>query len=76
MCNRLVDKVCIQVKWPLRSELISAFIAKAHNNHNSYGEGRTEGVYGTVNERQKIEDRAYKNFVFPIHENKQVRYSF
>ena len=24
----------------------------------------------------KIEDRGYKNFVFPSHENKQVRHSF
>ena len=29
--------------------------------------------YGSQTE--KIEDRGYKNFVFPNHENKQVRYS-
>ena len=36
------------------------------------------GVSGTVHKRKKyrIMDHGYKNFAFPNHENKQVRYSF
>lgn len=41
-------------------------------------EGRTGGVSRTVHEqkKQRITDHGYQNFIFPNHENKQVRYSF
>ena len=48
-----------------------------------YDEGRTVcvcigGVSNTVREqnKKKIKDDAYNNFVYLNHENKQVRYSF
>ena len=41
-------------------------------------EGRTGGVSGTIHKRKtlRITDHGYNNFVFPNHENKQVRNSF
>ena len=44
----------------------------------NFKEGRTGGISRTVHEqkKQRITDHGYQNFIFPNHENKQVRYSF
>ena len=44
---------------------------------NAMNESRTGGV-GTVHKRKKlrIKDHRYRNFFFPNHKNKQVRYFF
>ena len=40
------------------------------------GGGRGSLWKGSRTEKLRITDHKYKNFVFPNHKNKQVRYSF
>ena len=47
--------------------------------NRAYSEGRTGAGrlwHGSRTEKKLIEDHGHRSFVFPNHENKQVRYSF